>query len=156
MRINNGTRAKKSRSTGVKKARKAGAFNPRAVVIGVACFLGVATIIGVSASSRPSSAARLDAPSDYAAGVPNSTSASKMNAADSGIAGTTGHEPEAAAGYDPPPELAPPAQRERFAELVAGVRALPDGEFLDADALAAVLPFEARRPPAAASGLAPS
>jgi hypothetical protein len=65
-------------------------------------------------------------------------------------------EPEAAAGYDPPPELAPPAQRERFAELVAGVRALPDGEFLDADALAAVLPFEARRPPAAASGLAPS
>jgi hypothetical protein len=97
MRINKGTRAKKSRSTGVKKARKAGAFNPRAVVIGVACFLGVATIIGVSASSRPSSAARLDAPSDYAAGVPNSTSASKMNAADSGIAGTTGHEPEAAA-----------------------------------------------------------
>ena len=97
MRINKGTRAKKSRSAGVKKARTSGAFSTRAVVIGVACFLGVATIIGVSASSRPSSAARLDAPSEYAAATSNSTSASKTIAADSGIAGTSGHEPDSAA-----------------------------------------------------------
>jgi len=52
-------------------------------------------IIGVSASSRPSSAARLDAPSDYARATSNSTASNTI--AGSGIAGTSGHEPDSAA-----------------------------------------------------------
>jgi hypothetical protein len=110
MRINNGTRAKKSRSSSVKRAlRKAGAVNTRAVVIGVACFLGVAMIIGASASSRPSAVARVDAPSDYARDMAKSTTSSKT-LADSGIAGTSGHEGELPADVDPstiPPTAAP-------------------------------------------------
>ena len=100
MRINKGTRAKKPRSSSVKKARKAGAVNTRAMVIGVACFLGVAMIIGASASSRPSSVARVDAPSDYARDIAKGTTASKTLAADAGIAGTSGHEPELASDAD--------------------------------------------------------
>jgi hypothetical protein len=100
MRINKGTRAKKPRSSSVKKARKAGALNTRAVVIGVACFLGVAMIIGASASSRPSAVARVDAPSDYARDIAKSTSASNTLAADAGIAGTSGHESELPADAD--------------------------------------------------------
>jgi hypothetical protein len=99
MRINKGTRAKKPRSSSVKKARKAGAVNPRAVAIGVACFLGVAMIIGASASSRPSAVARVDAPSDYARDMAKSTTSSKT-LADSGIAGTSGHEAEILADAD--------------------------------------------------------
>ena len=99
MRINKGTRAKKPRSSSVKKARKAGAVNPRAVAIGVACFLGVAMIIGASASSRPSAVARVDAPSDYARDMAKGTTSSKT-LADSGIAGTSGHEAEILADAD--------------------------------------------------------
>ena len=51
-----------------------------------------------------------------------------------------------------PPVLASPGERARFTELVADVRSLPDCEFLDAAALAAVLPFEAGGSPAAAPG----
>jgi len=93
MRINKGTRAKKTKSTSVKKApHMGGAFGTRAVVIGVACVLGVAMIIGASASSRPAQVARVDAPSDYATELAKKTSNSKMPA-DGAMAGTSGHEP---------------------------------------------------------------
>jgi hypothetical protein len=93
MRMNTGTRAKKSKSTSVKKASsKAGAFSPRGVIVGLACFLGVAMIIGASASSRPTAVARVDAPSDYAPEA-KKTTGSKMASADAEIAGTSGHEP---------------------------------------------------------------
>jgi hypothetical protein len=107
MRINKGTRAKKSRSTSAKKASsKAGAFNTRAVVVVVAGILGAAMIIGASASSRPTQVARLDAPSEYA---PARSSASRIPA-DADIAGTSGHElADIAADGDPQSAIPPSA-----------------------------------------------
>jgi hypothetical protein len=110
MRINKGTRAKKAKSTSVKKApRKAGAFSTRAVVAGVACFLGAAMIIGASASSRPSQVARADAPSDYALEMAKKTSGSRMPAADAEIAGTSGYGPDMAADGDSQTAIPPAA-----------------------------------------------
>lgn len=109
MRINKGTRAKKTKSTSGKKALfKFGAFDARMVAVVVVCFLGVAMIIGASASSRPSDIARLDAPSDYAPEIGRKTSAPKTTA-DAGIAGTSGHEADSLAADEPMiPPSAPP------------------------------------------------
>jgi hypothetical protein len=105
MRINKGTRAKKAKSTGAKKApRTARVFGTRAVVAAVVCFIGAAIIIGASASSpRPTEAARLDAPSDYAPVAAKKAPGSRLAAAERDIAGTSGSE-----SMDPVPAVEQP------------------------------------------------
>lgn len=104
MRINKGTRAKKTKSTGAKKApHTAPAFGTRTVAaVAAVCFVGAAIIIGASSSSpRPAEVARLDAPSDYAPMAGKKAPGSSMPAAD--IAGTSGSE-----AMDPVPAVEPP------------------------------------------------
>ena len=113
MRINKGTRAKKSKSTSVKKASGTNAaFPSRAVVVTGICFIGVAIIIGASSSSRPAAVARLDAPSDYAQDMAKKTSGSRAQAADAETAGTSGRDAmDAVPAVEPPisiPPTAPP------------------------------------------------
>lgn len=94
MRINKGTRAKKSKSTSVKKAPGTNAaFGTRAVAVVAICFIGAAIIIGASSSfPAPTPAARLDAPSDYAPEMAKKTSGSRPAAAGVGTAGTSGRD----------------------------------------------------------------
>jgi hypothetical protein len=102
MRINKGTRAKKSKSTSVKKApRKAGAFSTRTIAVVAMCFIGAAIIIGASSSSGPATVARLDAPSDYASEMAASGSA--------GTAGTSGRDAMEPVLEVEPPTSIPPA-----------------------------------------------
>jgi hypothetical protein len=113
MRINNGTRAKKSKSTSVKKASgTSAAFGTRAVMVTGICFIGAAIIIGASSSSRPAAVARLDAPSDYAPEMAKKTSGSRAQAADAETAGTSGRDSmETVPAVEPPmtiPPTAPP------------------------------------------------
>ena len=111
MRINKGTRAKKSKSTSVKKAtRKAGAFSTRAVAVVAICVIGAAIIIGASSSTTPSAVARLDAPSDYALEMAAKKPGSRAQAADTETAGTSGGDGlEAVPPIEPPMTIPPPA-----------------------------------------------
>jgi len=116
MRINKGTRAKKSRSTGAKKApSNTGAIGMRAAVAVVICFVGAAIIIGASASSsQPPRAARLDAPSDYAMEAPaKKASNSKTPASGADVAATSGTETprhgDTEEAAEPPMTIAPTA-----------------------------------------------
>jgi len=115
MRINKGTRAKKSRSTGAKKApHGTGAIGVRAAVAVVICFIGAAIIIGASASSsQPQRTARLDAPSDYATDVTGKSSSSKSAASGADVAATSGTESprhaDTEAAAEPPMTIAPTA-----------------------------------------------